>query len=460
MVWEKYKRPAVGTMAAVILACLCLCSFRVQAAGRLQETGDPVVIVIDPGHGGENQGTIENGHEEKTMTMITAQAMYDELSLYDGVEVYLTRTGDTDMAIKDRAEFAADKEADFLFSLHYNASENHELFGAEVWTSAFAPYNGYGYQFGFEFLTDMREKGLFVRGVKTRLGDKGLDYYGIIRYSVELGIPAVIIEHCHVDEAHDEDYCATEEQLKEFGRADALAAAKYFGLKSSALQVDYSGYELADSDDLKAVPITLKDNTPPDICRIEEISSDYENNLLTLSVSAADYDSPLLYYDYSLDGGVTFSSRFAWPDSDTLTGTYTDSFSLNLTIPDGVKPSVVVRAYNMFDLFTESNCYTSLHVFASAALAGTDASDIQSSQEMSSLSGTDTAEEDESEAVLSQSAKAQKEVSLLTFLEICLGVVVILFVILLISQIIALQQKKRRMRQRRKESGARRNQPR
>ena len=66
--------------AAVVLAfCLLFPALPVNAAARLQETKDTVVIVIDPGHGGSNLGTIENGHEEKSMTMITAQAMYDEL---------------------------------------------------------------------------------------------------------------------------------------------------------------------------------------------------------------------------------------------------------------------------------------------------------------------------------------------------------------------------------------------
>ena len=142
-----------------------LMSETVLAAPRLQETGEKTVIVIDPGHGGENRGTIENGHEEKFMTMTTALAMYEELLLYDDVEVYLTHTEDVDMSLKERAAFAQSVNADFLFSIHYNASENHEFFGSEVWVSSVSPYNGYGYQFGYEFLSDMRDLGLLVREI-------------------------------------------------------------------------------------------------------------------------------------------------------------------------------------------------------------------------------------------------------------------------------------------------------
>lgn len=441
----------------ILFMGIVLFPMNIQAAGRLQDTGEKIVIVIDPGHGGENRGTIENNHEEKTMTMVTAQAMYDELILYDNVEVYLTRTTDMDISIEDRVKFAAKKEADFLFSLHYNASESHALFGTEVWVSAFAPYNAYGYQFGCEFLTAMREKGLFVRGVKTRLNDKGTDYYGINRIAVEYEIPSVIVEHCHVDEERDEGYCKTDEQLAEFGRADATAVAKYFGLKSSSLGVDYSSHQLADAYFSSVLPITLRDETEPDICQITFQDADYENGLLSLTVNAADYDSPLLYYDYSLDGGVSFSRREIWPECDALTGTYSDTFTLNLQIPSGKKPTIVVRAYNMFDLFLESNYYHSPETFTAKA-------EIPSSME-DKVSGGGGQEnqinkKDITESVLSKDVKESQDVSFLTFLEICLVIVILLFVILLISQMIASHRKKRRRRHRRNDAGATRNHPR
>ncbi len=350
----------------IVLAVCFACFFgydAVQAAPRLQETEeDRIVIVIDPGHGGENLGTTENGHVEKDMNMTTALAMYEELSLYENVEVYLTHTQDVNMSLKERADFAESVGADFLFSIHYNASENHELFGTEVWVSIHAPYNGYGYQFGYELLRDMeRSKGLFVRGIKARRGEKDpdSDYYGIIRYSVEKCIPAVIIEHCHVDEAHDAKYCGDEEALKSFGRADAAAVAKYFGLKSSVLNVDYAGYPLAESSLSACVESTLRDDTAPEACRIELQSADYEEKNLTFLVSAADSDSVLLYYSYSVDGGKSFSVREIWPESDALAGSCAGQFTLTVPVLSGTRPEVIVRAYNMYDLYADSNCYVS-----------------------------------------------------------------------------------------------------
>lgn len=167
-VWKKQKGLLVRTMiCAVSLAAACFYgnSLPAQAAPRAQETGERVVIVIDPGHGGDNEGTLEGPAQEKKMTMVTALAMYEELTKYDNVDVYLTHTDDVTMSLADRAQFAADRNADFLFSIHYNASMDHDLFGSEVWISSVQPYNAYGYQFGWEQMQQMQDMGLFLRGV-------------------------------------------------------------------------------------------------------------------------------------------------------------------------------------------------------------------------------------------------------------------------------------------------------
>ena len=124
------KMVFLGAFASLFL------TFTVQASGRLQQTGNrPVVVVIDPGHGGDNNGTRENGVLEKSMTLTVAKAMYQELSKFDNIKVYMTRTEDVDMTLKERAEMAAELGADFLFSLHFNASETQRKLSVKLISS-------------------------------------------------------------------------------------------------------------------------------------------------------------------------------------------------------------------------------------------------------------------------------------------------------------------------------------
>lgn len=444
------------TFTALAAAILSLQPAKVSAAERLQHTKtETTVIVIDPGHGGENEGTIAGTEKEKYMTMTTARAMYEELSLYDNVEVYLTHTEDVDMKLEERAEFAKNVNADFLFSIHYNASEYHELFGSEIWVPLNAPFNNYGYQFGYEFLSILKERGLFLRGIKTRVGDKGLDYYGIIRFANARDIPAVILEHCHVDEERDTGFCDSEEDLIQFGKDDATAVAKYFGLKSSILNVDYSEYQLQEVSGTQPVPSTLRDDTAPDVCQAALVNADYSTGQLSVQVSAADYDSPLIYYDYSLDGGLTFSPRNAWPDSDALSGTYADTFTLNLSVPSGVKPTVIVRAYNLFDLFTASNAVEVSEVFHYGQDEETD--EAESTEPVSVPGSVEAEVSDTAEPASAPAADNASPVSFATFLIICFIAVGLFFVLLGFSQLLAYRRRKRRRAQRRKDEGQRRN---
>ena len=57
---KKQKRLFVRTMictVSLVTACFFCSSLEAAAAPRAQETGERVTIVIDPGHGGENEGT-------------------------------------------------------------------------------------------------------------------------------------------------------------------------------------------------------------------------------------------------------------------------------------------------------------------------------------------------------------------------------------------------------------------
>lgn len=307
----------------------------------------PVVVVIDPGHGGENLGGEYEDYTEKEMTLIVANAMREELEKYEGIVVYMTRTGDQELTLDERCAYAESINADFLFCLHFNLSGEHTLFGAECWVSAFGENYSKGYSFASVEIDMLQELGLYSRGIKTRLNDRGTDYYGIIRHSVERDIPCVLIEHCHMDQENDQPFYDHNEKLKDFGRLDATAVAKYFRLKSDKLGVDYSDYVNIE------VPVPLSvvspDRTEPDICMIEVVDQNMENGEVSVELSAADYDSGMLYYAYSYDNGENFSELLRWPDKSA------DTFRFTMQVPPHIVPQIVVKGYNGYDLFTTSN---------------------------------------------------------------------------------------------------------
>ncbi len=313
---------------------------------------EPFVIVIDPGHGGENRGGEHEQYTEKDLTPIVARAMKEELEKYEGVEVYLTHDIDMDMSIKDRAMFASEKNADFLFCLHFNMSVNHNLFGAEVWVPATGEYYSKGYSFAQIQMQEFLDLGLYSRGIKTRINDRNENYYGILRYCTEERIPSVLIEHCHLDHPKDQPYYQEgEEQLKAFGIMDATAVAKYFHLRSEILGVDYSDYTVPETP----IPadIVRPDDTEPEVSFIEVMDIDEDTGEVTVSVDAEDSDSYILYYEYSLDGGESYSELNEWPRPEWNTSLQSNTFTVQ--VPYDQPIDLRVNVFNGFDLWTESN---------------------------------------------------------------------------------------------------------
>lgn len=92
----------------------------------------PMRVVIDPGHGGDEDGAIgPSGLKEKDVVLDIARRLSALLSV-EGFEVHLTRGGDETLSLDDRAGVANEKRADLFMSLHVNASTTTRARGAET----------------------------------------------------------------------------------------------------------------------------------------------------------------------------------------------------------------------------------------------------------------------------------------------------------------------------------------
>ncbi len=86
-------------------------------------SGTNRVIVIDPGHGGINAGTVclFDRRTEKEFTMDWARRLAPLLAT-NGWTVFLTRTNDMDVSLSNRVAFAEAHHADLFVSLHFNSA--------------------------------------------------------------------------------------------------------------------------------------------------------------------------------------------------------------------------------------------------------------------------------------------------------------------------------------------------
>ena len=81
------------------------------------------IIVVDPGHGGEDPGAIGyNKYREKVIVLDVSKEL-EKILKSRGYKVYMTRSGDRFIKLRDRTKFANDRNANIFVSIHANAVE-------------------------------------------------------------------------------------------------------------------------------------------------------------------------------------------------------------------------------------------------------------------------------------------------------------------------------------------------
>lgn len=95
------------------------------------------VIILDPGHGGNDSGLIgAGGLMEKNLTLAIALRVRDRLKQLSGQTVVLTREEDRGMSCKDRSILSNQHKGDLLVSLHAGASYAPNARGIEAFYAA------------------------------------------------------------------------------------------------------------------------------------------------------------------------------------------------------------------------------------------------------------------------------------------------------------------------------------
>ena len=94
------------------------------------------LIVIDPGHGGPDNGTQADGQNEKSLVLAFGLALRDRIEKTGKYRVIMTRTDDTFIPLNDRVKIARSQSAALFVSIHADFLPHREgdVQGATIYT--------------------------------------------------------------------------------------------------------------------------------------------------------------------------------------------------------------------------------------------------------------------------------------------------------------------------------------
>ncbi len=132
IMFTKNKNPKVNYLSRLLV--LPLAAFVFLAFTLKMKTNSPVNkyegkiinVVIDAGHGGNDNGAIENNVKEKDLNISIAK-LIKQLNKNENINIILSREGDETKSVKERVNFADEKKADLFISIHVDAEENKNV---------------------------------------------------------------------------------------------------------------------------------------------------------------------------------------------------------------------------------------------------------------------------------------------------------------------------------------------
>ncbi len=181
-------------------------------------------IFLSIGHGGSDPGCIAvNGSHESDIALEIGLYLRNELERHNHI-VGMSRTTDEVDKVADEVSECNTFEADYGVSIHCNASSSHEGRGFEVFRSV--SQSSKGFELAENINMAVVEAGYKSRGVKTKVNDRGYDYFYWIR---KTEAPAVLCEVGFIDNEEDFALLETAEQRKQMAICIAKGILKTLG---------------------------------------------------------------------------------------------------------------------------------------------------------------------------------------------------------------------------------------
>ncbi len=206
---------AQTTLTLSIVLCLMIGVLPVAADGDL----GGALIVVDPGHGGDDPGASHGGVDEKEVNLEIALHLRDLLEAA-GANVLMTRETDTTVSLADRVALANNNDADRFISVHANACGACGASGTETYYHDSLPPESTAADLAGHVQDEtLRLLGTTDRGVKTA------NFY-VLR---ETAMPAILVETAFLDHAGDHALLTDPAKQEDFARAALYGVQRHYG---------------------------------------------------------------------------------------------------------------------------------------------------------------------------------------------------------------------------------------
>ncbi|WP_342544610.1 N-acetylmuramoyl-L-alanine amidase [Lysinibacillus sp. FSL W7-1291] len=188
----------------------------------LNQTAKPLqnrIIILDPGHGGKDPGTVKGSVSEKSITL-KVSTQVKQLLENAGAKVYMTRTGDTYPSLQDRVDFTQANYGEIFVSIHVNSAANASAQGTETY---YAISTGDMYQEDIDLATFVNNQIVNNLNMKNR-GVKQEQYY-VIRNMV---IPSILVELGFLTNTEDHNKMTNDQYVKLFAESIYNGILQYY----------------------------------------------------------------------------------------------------------------------------------------------------------------------------------------------------------------------------------------
>lgn len=247
-------------------------------------------VFLGVGHGGSDPGAV--GYiKEADVNLAMAKACYNVLVAHN-VLVMMSRTKDENddlsQEIRECNAFAPDLAVD----IHNNAG------GGDGFEAYYSVVGGLGKTLALNIEIEIKAIGQNSRGVKTKPGAGGADYFGFIR---EINCPSIIVEGVFVDNKADAAQADTAAEQKKFGEAYARGILKTLGIayKGTATSSAPAAKPAASSSSSSA-----KAKEPDVIYNVKTQKHGWLGEVKNLTDYAGWQDSPIVAVAMKVTSGV------------------------------------------------------------------------------------------------------------------------------------------------------------